>query len=154
MTSLDGRVFWVKDKMCHDHNDRTDDKLTIFFPVSRCLLSLVFCFFVILSFYLKVRGFNAPGGLCCFWGSRKDPQNRRWSCRRRRVTRSIVMIHILFPMSGFWTRQVSNINLDTKTKAEQPPNHIKQPTGDPEHQPLKMRKMRKFVKWMIDPKFI
>ena len=47
-----------------------------------------------------------------------------------------------------------NLDLNIKTEAEQPPNHIKQPTGDPEHQPLKMRKMRKIVKWMIDPKFI
>ena len=36
-----------------------------------------------------------------------------------------------------------NLDLDTKTEAEQPPNHIKQPTGDPEHQPLKMRKNEK-----------
>ena len=30
----------------------------------------------------------------------------------------------------------SNINLDIKTGWEQPPNHMKQPTEDPEHQPL------------------
>ena len=47
-----------------------------------------------------------------------------------------------------------NLDLNIKTEAEQPPNHIKQPTGDPEHQPLKMRKMKKIVKCMIDPKFI
>ena len=47
-----------------------------------------------------------------------------------------------------------NLDPNIKTEAEQPPNQIKQPTGDPEHQPLKMRKMRKNVKSMIDPKFI
>ena len=36
-----------------------------------------------------------------------------------------------------------NLDLNIKTEAEQPPNYIKQPTGDPEHQPLKMRKNEK-----------
>ena len=36
-----------------------------------------------------------------------------------------------------------NLDLNIKSEAEQPPNHIKQLTGNPEHQPLKMRKNEK-----------
>jgi len=35
------------------------------------------------------------------------------------------------------------LDLNIKTEAEQSPNHIKQPTGDPEHQPLKIKKNEK-----------
>ena len=35
------------------------------------------------------------------------------------------------------------LGFDIKTEADQAANHIKQPTGDPEHQPLKMRKNEK-----------
>ena len=85
-TSLDGRVFWVKGKRCHDHKGTTLQIDKIWHWIGWEHLPIAF-----------------------------------------------------------------NLNLNIKTEAEQPPNHIKQPTGDPKHQPLKMRKMRKNEKnWKMN----